>query len=187
MLFDFSVPLFRDNNPLQIVGPGPGNPTMIREFRDLASWRDHVLGLRLRGGAPTIFQQKHDRVLQLLFLAWMEPSIIKLAELGALATLEATIKARYPEAGKSWSFSKLLDHLVKQGNLVDSDLPVSRESGCAVVSNLLSDSKIGGGPGLNQIRNRLAHGDPFETMPWAGLFEVVRDVIDFMYPASTKP
>lgn len=99
LLSKFSFPLFPDNEPLQIVVPAPGNPTMIREFRHLASWRGHVLGLRLRGDAPLILQQKHDRVLQLLFLAWIDPNIVKFAELCALATLEATVSARYPEAG----------------------------------------------------------------------------------------
>jgi hypothetical protein len=34
---------------------------------------------------------------------------------------------------------------------------------------------------LVEIRNRAAHADPFDTMPWGGLLEVVRDVIEYAY------
>lgn len=37
----------------------------------------------------------YARMLRALYLAWLDDSVIKLAELAALANLEAAIKARY--------------------------------------------------------------------------------------------
>jgi hypothetical protein len=34
---------------------------------------------------------------------------------------------------------------------------------------------------LAAIRNSLAHGDPFDDLPWSGLFELVRDLIHYAY------
>jgi hypothetical protein len=36
-------------------------------------------------------------------------------------------------------------------------------------------------PGLNKIRNGLAHGDPFDGFPYGGLLELVRDLIEYAY------
>ena len=34
---------------------------------------------------------------------------------------------------------------------------------------------------LVEIRNRAAHTDPFDSAPWGGLLEVVRDLIEYTY------
>ena len=34
---------------------------------------------------------------------------------------------------------------------------------------------------LAAIRNSLAHGDPFDGLPWSGLLELVRDLIHYAY------
>jgi len=171
LLLNFSIPLFRDASPLQIAGPTLDNPATIFQFTNIEDWRQHVRGLRLRGDIPEIFRRKHDHVLQVLFLAWLDSAVIKLAELGALATLEAAIKGRYTDQ-EFRGLEQALEHLL--------------DTGSPVVQNLLRTSKDGSGSGLSEIRNRLAHGDPFEIMPWAGLFEVVRDLIDFMYPSLSQ-
>jgi hypothetical protein len=189
LLLDFSIPIFRDTEPLQIVGPVPGNLAAIREFTNLADWRSYVLGLQLRGSVPRAFRRQHNRVLQTLFFAWLNADVIKLAELGALATLEGAIKARYPEIKKKKKNPGLEDaltYLVKHGGLNDEAL---RETGACVSQNILPprDDRARrlneGGSSLSEIRNRLCHGDPFEVTPWGGLFEVIRALIDFMYPA----
>ncbi|WP_333885786.1 hypothetical protein [Sphingobium yanoikuyae] len=36
-------------------------------------------------------------------------------------------------------------------------------------------------PTLDERRNALAHGDPFDGMPTSGLVELVRDLISFAY------
>ncbi len=70
-----------------------------------------------------------------------------------------------------------LRYLVNQGGLTDEAL---RESGARVLQNVL---KGGNGSSLSEIRNGLAHGNALGGMPWGGLFEVIRALIDFMYPA----
>ena len=188
LLLDFSIPLFRDSNSLQFPRPVVGQPAAIQQFIDIADWRKYVLDLRLSGSVPEISRRKYDQVLRLLFMAWLDDSIIKLAELGALAALEGAIKARYPD--KFNGLEAALKYLVKSGGVTDEALRVFRETGMPVMQNILRTSKNGSGSSLSEIRNRLAHGDPFEIMPWAGLFEVVRDLIDFMYPPpaeSTAP
>ncbi len=182
-LLDFSIPLFRDSDPLVIQSPVPGQPTAILQFTNLADWRRHVLGLRLRGATPPIFRRKHDQALQLLFMAWLDVTVIKLAELGALATFEGACKARYPNQ-EFRGLENALKYLIEHEGLVDEAFRVYRETGGAIVQNLLPTSKDGSGSGFSEIRNRLAHGDPFEILPWCGLFEIVRDLIDFMYPAT---
>ncbi|HEX5412669.1 MAG TPA: hypothetical protein VFZ27_12540 [Terriglobia bacterium] len=192
LLLDFSIPLFRDSEPLQIVGPVPGNPAAIRQFTNLADWRSYVLGLQLRGSTPKVFRRKHNHVLRTLFLAWLDANVIKLAELGGLAMLEGAIRARYPEIKinkKQPGLECALTHLVEHGGLNDDAL---RETGARVSHNILPARDKGGrrlnegGSSLSNVRNRLAHGDPFEVMPWGGLFEVIRDLVDFMYPAPEK-
>lgn len=120
-------------------------------------------------------------MLRVLYLAWLDDSVIKLAELAALANLEAAIKARYRLKATDM-LESALRHLVNEIGVVDSDLRVVRECGGSVVVNLLKASS--GGPAVSEVRNQLAHGDPFETLPRAGLFEAVRDLIDFMYPPA---
>ncbi len=185
LLLDFSIPLFRDSNSLQFPRPVVGQPAAIQQFTDIADWRKYVLDLRLSGSVPEISRRKYDQVLRLLFMAWLDDSIIKLAELGALAALEGAIKARYPDPPLR-GLEKALEYLVKTVGVTDEDLRCSRETGMPVVQNILRTSKNGSGSSLSEIRNRLAHGDPFEIMPWAGLFEVVRDLIDFMYPPPAE-
>jgi hypothetical protein len=34
---------------------------------------------------------------------------------------------------------------------------------------------------VSAIRNDLAHGIPFRELPWAGLLELVRDLINYAY------
>jgi hypothetical protein len=36
-------------------------------------------------------------------------------------------------------------------------------------------------PSLWDIRNDLAHGAPLNELPWAGLLELVRDLINYAY------
>jgi len=36
-------------------------------------------------------------------------------------------------------------------------------------------------PTLAELRNSLAHSDPFDGLPWSGLLELVRDLIEYAY------
>ena len=184
-LADFSIPLVRKTQPLQWVGPIQNNPVGITYFTNIEQWRLYVVSLQFKGVAPEQIRAKHEHVLRVLFLSWLDAAVIKTAEMAVLATLEAAIKMRYPET-EIPTLEKALKHLIKHSKVTDNDLPVVRQSGGTVVKNLLRTSKDGSGSGLSEIRNRLAHGDPLEFTPWAGLFEVVRDLVDFMYPNPTS-
>lgn len=179
LLSDFSFPIVRASDPLVLVGPVPGNPAAVLQFTNIEQWRQRVLSLRLSGTPPDAIQRNYERMLRVLFLAWLDASVIKLAELAALASLEVAIKQRYQL--KFRGLEPALEHLVDKVGVRDADLRSVRECGGTVVSRLLLKSPPDG-TALSEIRNRLAHGDPFETMPWGGLFEVVRDLVDFMYP-----
>src|SRR5260370_8645470 len=47
LLLDFSIPIFRYSDLLQIAAFEPGNPVPVRQFTDLGNWRNHVLKLRM--------------------------------------------------------------------------------------------------------------------------------------------
>lgn len=185
MIIDLPVvlecPLSREGNPLQWLGPVPGNPVALRQFTRLEDWREYAVSLSPRGEPPEVIALGYSRTLRVLYLAWLDASVIKLAELAALATLESAIVIRYQRRFKG--LEAALKYLVEHAGVTDADLRVVRECGGSVVANLLKAST--GGPALSEVRNQLAHGDPFETSPRAGLFEVVRDLTDFMYPPAT--
>ena len=136
-LADFSIPLFREAQPLHWVGPIPNNPVGITNFTNIEQWRLHVASLQFQGFAPEPIRAKHEHVLRILFLAWMDVAVIKTAEMALLATLEAAIKMRYPKMGRTTTLEGALKHLIEHGRVTDSDLPVVRQSGGAVVKNLL--------------------------------------------------
>ncbi len=148
---------------------------------------------------------KFERAIKLHLLAWADMDLIQTGELVALTALELVLKDRYlheavvprreavlREANKEErelykseldraeqpSFSDLLKFLVIHDDLTDDKLPICRRAGAgSVIAGLIGDVK----PGLAGIRNRMAHGHPFDTLPWAGLLEVVRDLIEYPY------
>lgn len=87
---------------------------------------------------------------------------------------------------------KPIHAFMKQGleymvGLVDGKLPIVQKYGGSVVSNLYRVRQNGQVDKIDQtgtlvgIRNSLAHGDPFDAMPYGSLLEIVRDLIDYMY------
>ena len=85
-------------------------------------------------------------------------------------------------------FPLLLKYLVEKDGLTNDKIPMVRRCGGNVVSHLtpptgdakpiLSDNR---NSCLSDIRNSLAHGDPFDAHLWSGLFELIRDLIDYAY------
>ena len=79
--------------------------------------------------------------------------------------------------------------MVEEDGLTDDQLSIFHKyGGGSIVRNLYetSDERKSRGdalPPMNLVerRNRSAHGDPFDTMPDAGLIEVVRDLIEYAY------
>jgi hypothetical protein len=116
----------------------------------------------------------------LYFLAWLYFDVIKAGELMALATLELALNDRYGDKvkrrGGYRSFAELLAHMVQDG-LTDDKIPMVRRSGGTAIGFVNGDTK----PSLAEIRNKQAHGDPFDGLPCGGLLELVRDLIAYAY------
>jgi hypothetical protein len=133
----------------------------LRVFRNITEWRDHLLKLQIRGAnVPDGFVKNYHVALRMMLLAWVDESIIKLAEFQALRILEAALIAAYKKQLKPKSrssFSDLISFAIES-----DDLPKSSSS-------------------LPKIRNDLAHGDIFILLPWDRLFESVRDVMEHAY------
>jgi hypothetical protein len=186
MLLDHLIPFLeqRPNDPLTIPWPSPGNPAGFLSFSTVTEWRDFVLTFNLSRGVPEIVATKFKRAQKLFFLGWIDADLIKAGELVAFTALELALKDRYGNR----SLAHLLKHIVEKDGLTDDKIPMVRRCGGNVVSHLtrptgnanpiLSDNR---NSCLSDIRNSLAHGDPFDACLWSGLFELIRDLIDYAY------
>lgn len=161
----------------------PGNLGCLVTFSTFAEWRDFVLALGLRKAAPDVVATKFERAQKLYVLAWLDFDVIKAGELIALTALELALKDRYGVRVKRRQrkslFSDLLMHVVTVDGLDESKVPMNQRCGPAskVIARLTEEIR----PSLADIRNDSAHGAPFGGFPWAGLLELVRDLIDYAY------
>jgi hypothetical protein len=176
----------RTPGPLDLVWPAAGNPAGLHRFEHFTAWREFVQGMNLRRTVPLIVSAKFDRAQKLYALAWLEYDLIKAGELVALATLELALKDRYGLQVKdkrgNMAFRRLLRHMVEHDGLTDEKIPMVVRSGGTAINMVNGKQK----PSLSDIRNTLAHGDPFDGFPYAGLLELVRDLIDYAYRDFAK-
>ena len=198
-MFDSVIlPLDRSDDPLVLPWPSPGNPGGFISFSTVTEWRQFILRLSLHSAIPEFVSDRYHRAQRAYFWAWINFDFIKLGELAALASLEHALRERYAfkigHTGRV-EFPKLLKYLVEKDGLSDDKLPIVQKYGGAVVVNLYEPDEARkarvGTPRkalipvppmtLVEIRNRAAHADPFDTTPWAGLLEVVRDLIEYAY------
>ena len=204
-----SIAAARDpsSGPLVAPWPTPGGAGAV-EFSTFADWRNFVLGFGLRRAAPEIVAAKFERAQKLYILAWLDFDLIKAGELVALTALESALTDRYAGAEtarrtklvakkaerekralskkeKWWvgytTFADLLKFMVERDGLSDDQIPMNRRCGPAskAIGRLTGESR----PSLSDLRNDLAHGAPIDDFPWAGLLELVRDLIDYAYRA----
>lgn len=171
--------VYRDG-PLTIPWPAPGKPGGFIEFSTATQWQTFVVSLSLPAGIPEIVATKFRRAQMLYFLAWLYFDVIKAGELMALATLELALNDRYGDKVKKRrayrSFAGLLAYMIQDG-LTDDKIPMVKRSGGTAIGFVNGDIK----PSLSEIRNKQAHGDPFDGLPCGGLLELVRDLIAFAY------
>ena len=149
--------------------------------------RIFILNLRLHEAIPEVVSVKFLRAQKLYFLAWADFDVIKAGELMALTALELALKDRY---GKKM-LAALLQHMVpEKDSLKDEKIPMFKKYGGSIVANLYetdASSKARTGTTvastmtLAEIRNSLVHGDPFDALPWSGLLELVRDLVEYAY------
>lgn len=176
----------RREGPLTLVWPVPGNPAGNLLFSEAAEWQRFVQSLGLRQGIPQTVAMKFRRAQMLYFLAWLYFDLIKAGELVALATLELALNDRYGDKvkkrGSYRSFADLLAYMTQDG-LTDAEIPMIVRSGGSAIGFISGRSK----PFLAEIRNRQAHGDPFDGFPYGGLLELVRDLIEYAYRDVIMP
>ena len=165
-------------------------------FSTVNKWRDFVLCLSLDHAIPEVVAAKFRRAQKLFFLGWIDADLIKTGELVGLTALELALNDRYGNAlrdcyrkeatrtkkrGKKSSdklnLSALLAHMCKGDGLTDQKIPMVQRCGGTIVGLLTGERK----PSLAEIRSSLAHGDPFDGLPWSGLLELIRDLIHFAY------
>ncbi|MES1973324.1 MAG: hypothetical protein V4472_12775 [Pseudomonadota bacterium] len=169
----------------------------LLQFDDPRAWRTFVESLSLDVRIPDIVRLKFERAQKLFLLGWLDTDLLKGAELVALTTLELALKDRFgavvppiptkkidpssPEAMMAppprHSFKALLRYLVDVEGLTDNDLPVILRCGGTAIGQLTGTMT----PTLDERRNAMAHGDPFDGTPTSGLVELVRDMIMFAY------
>jgi len=170
----------RRDLPLALPWPAPDNPGGFTEFSTATQWRAFVSSLGLPPGIPEIVAAKFRRAQMLYFLAWLYTDLIKAGELTALATLELALNDRYGEKvkkrGAYRSFAKLLAYMIEDG-LTDDKIPMVRRSGGSAIGFVNGNVK----PSLADLRNKQAHGDPFDGLPVGGLLELVRDLVAYAY------
>ena len=177
--------------PRTIIWPMPGRLDAMIPFETYIEWQTFFLRFGLRPGIPAIVPAKYDCALKLHLLAWIDSDIIKAGEIAALTTLELRLRDRYGDKvrdkrGKI-SFNRLLRYMVEFDGLSDEQLPMQQRCGLgSIVKRIIGEPKptradIRRNPTLADIRNDLAHGFPFDGLPWAGLLEAVHDLIEYAY------
>ncbi len=176
----------RSPGPLIIPWPVPDNPVGFLSFAAFPEWQRFVLNLSLRARIPDIVVAKFERAQKLHILAWIDFDLIKAGELIALTALELALMDRYgPGAEAKYgnrAFSHLLRYMPEHDGLTDDKLPMIRRCGGTVIELVKGTRE----PSLAGIRNVSAHGYPFDGFPWAGLLELVRDLIDYAYRDFTQ-
>ena len=198
-LDSIALPIDRSADPLLLPWPSPGNPGGFISLSTVTEWRQFLLRLSLHSAIPEFVSDRYRRAQRAYFWARIHLDFIKLGELAALASLELALRERYAfkirRTGRRVRFSELLKYLVEKDGLSDDKLPIVQKYGGAVVVNLYEPDEARkareGTPRkafvpeppmtLIEVRNRAAHADPFDTAPWGGLLEVVRDLIEYAY------
>jgi len=168
---------------------GAGRPNkLFLEFHHITEWRDYLLSLQIRSAkVPAIHAGAYHVALRMLLLAWADASLIKPAELQALRSLESALRGVYFQAlfeRRPASKPKLVPEKFRPGLGDFLDYMAAHDGLDATLHN---ESKKKTGNALSVIRNVMAHGDPFNSLPWGGLFEAVRDVMEHAHRNIPDP
>jgi hypothetical protein len=168
---------------------GPGRPNKpFLEFHHITEWRDYLLSLQIRSAkVPVIHVDAYHLALRMLLLAWADAYLIKPAELQALRSLESALRDVYFQVlfeRRRASKPKLVSEKFRPGLRDFLDHMAAEDDLDPMLHN---ESKKATGNALNVIRNGLAHGDPFNGLPWGGLLEAVRDVMEHAYRNNPDP
>ncbi|WP_204524211.1 hypothetical protein [Corticimicrobacter populi] len=151
----------------------------MMQFHEVSQWQKFLRDLDLDVRVPAVVRLKYARAQKLYLLGWSDAELIKAGELVALTALEIALVGSHGGrvAKNKRTLAALLKHLVEYDGLSDDNLPIAVRCNACVVGQLTGESE----PTLAQLRNKMAHGDPFDGLPYAGLLELVRDLINFAY------
>jgi len=183
----------REEQPLIISWPVPGCPGRICTLTRPEEWLQMVESVTLNPKVPDIISRKYHRAQRLYAYGWLEFDFIKAGEFVAITALESALRDRYlqPQStgGQPPTLSRLLEKLVTKDGASDGSIPFAKKYGVSVIPSLLPRRRKNGaavsvdlgGYRLAEIRNEMAHGDPFDGLPWSGLLELIRDLIEYAY------
>lgn len=179
--------------PRWLPWPLAGNPGGQVAFPSYADWRDFFLQFDLHPAVPEIVKAKFTRAMKLHLLAWIDADLIKAGELVAWTVLELALTDVYrgeimakrrviaaSEGKKPYekvTLFELLRYMEHNDGLTDAEIPLIQKTGGSVIDRLTGKHQ----PALNQLRNELAHGYPFDGFPQSGLIELLRDLIEYTY------
>lgn len=150
----------------------------LRPFAGVKDWYDYVQSLRIQPGRVLLpYIDAFDEALRALFMTYALPEFCKLGEMKALATLEQALLSIYEH--KMCKVTKTGKH--RCAGLGDI-LEWAKENDGLPSEFFESDPGRASRSDLNVIRNKQMHGCLLEeTLPWGGLFESVKRVIEFAY------
>lgn len=195
--------LDRNEAPFVMPWPQPGNPAALLTFYHFQEWQTFISDRGLHCAIPRIVRDKYRRAQRLYLLAWLDADLVKVGELVALIALELALLDRYGgilrqrfvqqgnkrKRRRAPMLHELLEYLVDDDGLTDAQLPFTQRYGGSIIPVLHCERATRSEPNranasrptLTEIRNSLAHGDPFDGLPWSGLLELVRDLIEYAY------
>lgn len=185
MSFSDGLDLPVRTTPLQLVWPSPRSPVDSLQFDTAVEWRVFIDALGLPDHLPDVIRRKFGRAQSLYRLGWLDAGLVKAGKLAALIALELALRDRYGarHPAREPTFGQLLTFIVEVDGLTDANLPVVARCGGSAIGQLVGTVR----PKLSDLRNNMAHGDPFEGPPICGLLEVVRDVITYAYRDFAPP
>ncbi|HUN56987.1 MAG TPA: hypothetical protein VMU41_02645 [Candidatus Binataceae bacterium] len=163
----------RERDPLLLPWASPGNPGAFLSFEQAGEWFQFIEERGLSPGIPDIVVAKYRRAQKLYVLGWIDVDLIKAGELVAFTALELSLVDRY---GRK-PFAYLLRHMVEADGQTDQKIPLIAKNGGTAIGRLTGEAK----PTLAGIRNSLAHGEPFDGLPWGSLLELIRDLVEYAY------
>lgn len=160
----------------------------LREFPTIEGWYAYVQSLRIYPKQVAIpYVDAFDEALRALFMSYLFPEFCKLGEMKALAVLEGTLKEAYRH--------KMCERVVKP-KAPATTTTTEHKPQCVSLDECLEwavlndnldsrfvDKTIGRRrpEALNVIRDKQAHGRLDEMFPWGGLFEVIKETIEYAF------
>ncbi|MHB1280567.1 MAG: hypothetical protein ACYCYL_04955 [Acidithiobacillus sp.] len=155
----------------------PMDNGQIKHFASVEQWYDYVQSLRIKPHQVTLpYVDAFDEALRVLFMTYIIPEFCKMAETKAFATLEGALKEAYHHK----TCKTVSNKIHRRAGLADCLEWAEKNDG---LTPDLFDKTIGQRrpEALNVIRDKQMHGKFEEMFPWGGLFEVIKETIEYAF------